>query len=226
MICRIAEQFGIRAFGNLLTGFKWIGSKIDEVGPERFVFGFEEAHGYLAGTYARDKDGAVAAMLLAELAAECKAAGRTLHEQLDLLFRRYGCHLEHSISHTMPGADGLVKMKATMDRLRSSPPRKLGGMVVRQMRDYLRQQTIDCSAGGAATPIDDVPASDLLIFDLEPSGNRAAIRPSGTEPKLKFYLFASATPEQSTDLPAIKQHLAARLVALEADLVAAASASG
>ena len=84
MVCRIAERFGCRAYGDVLTGFKWIGSKIDEIGPEKFVFGFEEAHGYLAGTYARDKDGAVAAMLLAELAAECKAsAERCTNNSID-----------------------------------------------------------------------------------------------------------------------------------------------
>jgi phosphoglucomutase/phosphomannomutase len=104
MVCRVAERFGIRCYGDVLTGFKWIGSKIDEIGPGKFVFGFEEAHGYLAGTYTRDKDGAVAAMLLAELAAECKRAGKSLHEELDRLFIEYGCHLERTISHTLPGA--------------------------------------------------------------------------------------------------------------------------
>jgi phosphoglucomutase/phosphomannomutase len=212
MICRIAEGFGVRAYGDVLTGFKWIGSKIDEVGPEKFVFGFEEAHGYLAGTYARDKDGAVAAMLLAELAAECKAAGLTLHEQLDRLFLRYGCHLERTVSHTMPGADGLAKMKAVMQRLRSDQPRTLGGMPLKNLRDYLQPQG-------------DVPKSDLLIFNLDPAGNRAAVRPSGTEPKLKFYLFAYDPPEQSADLPATKQRLTKRLAALESDLLRAANSA-
>lgn len=211
MICRIADHFGIRAFGDVLTGFKWIGSKIDEVGPEKFVFGFEEAHGYLAGTYARDKDGAVAAMLLAELAAECKSVCLTLHEHLDQLFLKYGCHLERTISHTMPGADGLARMKTVMEQLRTNPPRELGGLPVRECRDYLRQ------------PMGGVPKSDLLIFELDPNGNRAAVRPSGTEPKLKFYLFVYEPPGQSTDLPAVKLRLSKRLSALEADLLSAAS---
>ena len=196
----------------MLTGFKWIGSKIDEVGPEKFVFGFEEAHGYLAGTYARDKDGAVAAMLLAELAAECKTAGLHVARAVGSLFLSYGCHLERTISHTMPGADGLAKMKAVMERLRSEPPRTFGGMPVKKVRDYLQPQG-------------NVPKSDLLIFNLDPAGNRAAVRPSGTEPKLKFYLFAYDPPEQSTDLPATKQRLAKRLAALESDLLAAANSA-
>jgi phosphomannomutase len=210
MVCGVAERFGIRCFGDVLTGFKWIGNKIDEIGPEKFVFGFEEAHGYLAGTYTRDKDGAVAAMLLAELAAECKTLGRTLHEQLDALFIEYGCHVERTISHTMPGADGLAKMKSVMERLRAIPPSKLGGLMVQQVRDYLRSE------------ITKVPASDLLIFDLLPNGNRAAVRPSGTEPKLKFYLFVSESPQPAANLPDIKQRLAERLGAIEADLLAAA----
>ncbi|HZZ28645.1 MAG TPA: phospho-sugar mutase [Pirellulales bacterium] len=227
MICRIAEQFGVRAFGDLLTGFKWIGSKMDEVGPEKFVFGFEEAHGYLAGTYARDKDGAVAAMLLAELAAECKAQGLTLHQRLDALFLQYGCHLEKSINHTLPGADGLAKMKAVMDRLRNNPPRQLGGLDVLQVRDYLRQQALKAadsgqwSVVGDQKALDEVPPSDLLIFDLDPAGNRAAVRPSGTESKLKFYLFAYEPPEKSADLIATKERLRVRLAALEKDLLVA-----
>ncbi|HEY2759285.1 MAG TPA: phospho-sugar mutase [Pirellulales bacterium] len=219
MICRIAEYYGIRAFGDVLTGFKWIGSKIDEVGPEKFVFGFEEAHGYLAGTYARDKDGAVAAMLLAELAAQCKSDGRTLHDQLDHLFLKHGCHQERSISHIMPGADGLEKMRAVMHRLRIKPPAILGGLSITRVRDYLQQRNL---ANAIYTPLTGVPQSDLLIFDLDPAGNRAAIRPSGTEPKLKFYLFAYDPPEQSADLASTKRRLSDRLAAVAADLQSAA----
>ncbi|HTQ40834.1 MAG TPA: phospho-sugar mutase [Pirellulales bacterium] len=235
MICRVAEGFGVRAYGDVLTGFKWIGSKIDELGPDKFVFGFEEAHGYLAGTYVRDKDGAIAAMLLAELAAECKTHGRTLHQQLDMLFLQYGCHQEKSINHTLPGADGLAKMQAVMQRLRTNPPRQLGGMSVRQARDYLRQQVLTKAEGrkqkaeyggqwsviSGQETLGDVPPSDLLIFDLDPPGNRAAVRPSGTEPKLKFYLFAYEPPEKSADLVATKERLSVRLTSIEKNLLAA-----
>jgi phosphomannomutase len=92
IIRRIADSYGVKTFGNLLVGFKWIAQTIDEVGPERFVLGCEESHGFLVGTHVRDKDAAVAAMLMAELAAQCKAAGQTLSEKLDALFWQHGCH--------------------------------------------------------------------------------------------------------------------------------------
>ena len=98
MIRRIADSYGVKTYGNLQVGFKYIGGTIDDVGPERFVFGAEESHGFLAGTYARDKDAAVAAMLLAELAAQVKQPGQTLHEKLDALYWQYGCHAESQIS--------------------------------------------------------------------------------------------------------------------------------
>ncbi len=100
---RIADAYGVKTYGNLQVGFKYIGATIDEQGPDRFVFGTEESHGYLAGTYARDKDAAVAAMLLAELAAGLKAAGQTLNDKLDSLYWQYGYHAESQISVMMPG---------------------------------------------------------------------------------------------------------------------------
>jgi phosphomannomutase len=178
MLCRQAEAYGIQCFGNVLTGFKWIGGLIDEVGPEGFVFGTEEAHGYLAGTYARDKDGAVAAMLMAELAAARKAEGRTLHEELDRLYRKYGLHVERQVAMTLPGADGMIQMQAMMYRLRTSPPQMLAGAAVTNVRDYLTRT--------------DGPQTDLLVFETAEPGLYAAVRPSGTEPKIKFYLFGYA----------------------------------
>jgi hypothetical protein len=121
-----------------------------------------------------------------------------------------------------PGADGLAKMQQAMRRLRSRPPAELGGMKVATIRDYLTQRSFS-PGGHAVSPIAGVPASDLLIFDLEPAGNRAAVRPSGTEPKLKFYLFAYDPPASSTDLPATNRRLTERLDRLEADLLVAAN---
>ena len=110
MIRRIAEAYGVKTYGDLQVGFKWIGMTIDEFGPERFVLGCEESHGYLVGAHARDKDAAVAAMLLAELAAQVKAAGQTLHQKLDALFWQYGYHAERQLSLTMPGSQGMKDM--------------------------------------------------------------------------------------------------------------------
>src|SRR5262249_19343765 len=100
MVRRIADHFGVQTHGDLQVGFKWIGQEIDDAGPEHFVFGCEESHGYLVGTHVRDKDAAVAGMLLAEFAALCVAEGKTLHEKLDALLWQYGYHAERQISIT------------------------------------------------------------------------------------------------------------------------------
>ena len=110
---------------------------MDQRGPEEFVFGAEESYGFLVGDHVRDKDAAVAAMLLAELAARLKAEGKTLHEKLDELFRRYGCHGEGQISVQMPGEKGMEDMKALMAGFRTRPPATLAGMKVARVRDYL-----------------------------------------------------------------------------------------
>lgn len=204
MLRRVADHHGIRCFDDCYTGFKWIGATIDREGPARFVFGFEEAHGYLAGDYIRDKDGAVAALLLSQLAAECKAAGLTLHQRLKDLYRRVGYHLEKTTALTMPGANGMARMQEIMTRLRSAPPATIGGLAVRNVRDYLT-----CT---------DRPKADLLVFDLD-GGNRAAVRPSGTEPKIKFYLFASEPPERSQDSAAAAKVLSERIGCMDADFL-------
>ncbi len=133
MARRIADAYGVQTYGNLLVGFKYIGGTMDERGPERFVFGAEESHGYLAGTYARDKDAAVAAMLLAELAAHQKAIGQSLHEKLDALYWQYGCHAESQISIVLPGSEGMTQMAALMARFRTDPPTQLAGLAVRRV---------------------------------------------------------------------------------------------
>ena len=131
LIRRIADDYGVQTVGDLLVGFKWIGGEMDERGPDKFVFGAEESYGFLVGDHARDKDAAVASMLLAELAARAKAEGQTLHEKLDELFRRYGCHVGADDSRSgMPGAEGMDRMKALMAHFRREPPRSLGGMKV------------------------------------------------------------------------------------------------
>jgi phosphomannomutase len=222
MVRRIADSYGVKTFGNLLVGFKWIAQTIDAEGPERFVFGCEESHGFLAGTHVRDKDAAVAAMLAAELAAQCKAAGQTLNEKLDALFWQHGCHAERTVSKTMPGSEGMTQMKSLMTRLRTKPPESLGGMRVVAVRDYLNQVTL--IPGSGTKPLDG-PCDDLVIFDLERAGNYAAVRPSGTEPKVKFYNFAYEPAEQLANLDDTKAELEDRLTAIERDLAAVAEAT-
>ena len=223
---QIADSYGALTAGDLLVGFKYIGGEMDRRGPQDFVFGAEESYGFLAGDHVRDKDAAVAALLLCELAARLKAAGKTLCEKLDDLFLRYGCRTESQLSLQMPGEKGMDDMKALMAGLRSHPPAAIAGMKVALVRDYLRSVAI--APGGEIRPLAG-PVGDLLIFDLEPAGNCAAIRPSGTEPKVKFYMFAFDPPGAAGDLAATKAAQARRLRAMEADLrviAASGTASG
>ena len=215
MIRRIADSYGVRTFGDLQVGFKYIGGTMDDAGPENFVFGCEESHGYLVGTYARDKDAAVAAMLLAELAAQVKAAGQTLHEKLDSLYWQYGCHAEKQVSIAMPGSEGMARIESLMARLRKDPPQMLAGLKVRRVRDYLNLRELE--PGG--NPHDfQGPKGDMVMIDLAAEGTYVAVRPSGTEPKVKFYMFDYEPAEQIHELSAVKAQLSARLDALAKDL--------
>ena len=191
LVRKIADHYGAKTFGELHVGFKWIGGLMDEQGPEKFVLGVEESHGYLVGSYARDKDGVVAAMLLAELAAELKAEGLTLHQQLSRLFRQHGYHAERLINVQMPGADGMARMQRVMQRLRDQPPTTIAKLPVQRVRDYLRG--VVCLPDGSTKPLR-APAGDMVMIDLDDRGNGVAVRPSGTEPKIKFYMFAVAAP--------------------------------
>jgi phosphoglucomutase/phosphomannomutase len=201
--------------GDLLVGFKWIGGAIDEMEPDKFVLGAEESYGFLVGTHVRDKDAAVASMLLAELAARAKSTGQTLCERLDGLLLQHGCHAEKTIPVEMPGAEGMEEMKAVMVRFRGEPPASLGGMKVTCVRDYLHNTAT--GPGGRPQPLEG-PTGDLVMLDLDREGNYVAVRPSGTEPKVKFYMFTFDPPGAITDLEATKSHLAERLEAMEKDL--------
>ena len=212
---RIADDYGVQTAGNLLVGFKYIGGEMDRRGSKDFVFGAEESYGFLAGDHVRDKDAAVASLLVAELAARLKARGKTLHQQLDELFVRYGCHSESQINVQMPGEQGMDAMKAVMAGFRSHPPLELGGMKLVRVRDYLNDRATP--AGGKAEPLGG-PKGDMVILDLEAEGNYVAVRPSGTEPKVKFYMFAYDPPAAAGELAAAKAAQAARMKAFGTDL--------
>jgi phosphomannomutase len=215
LIRRVADSYGARTVGDLLVGFKWIAGAMDDNGPERFVFGAEESYGFLAGTHVRNKDGAVASMLLCELAAKLKAAGQTLHEKLDALFWQHGAHAERTVSVQMPGSEGMTRMKEVMGAFRSEPPAQIGGDAVAQIRDYLGQTVRPL--GGKPVPLAE-PKGDLVILDLATKGDYVACRPSGTEPKIKFYMFTYTPPELLSNLDAAKAELQDRLSRMEADL--------
>jgi phosphoglucomutase/phosphomannomutase len=215
MVRRVGDSYGVRTIGDLLVGFKWIAQAIDQYGPDLFLFGTEESHGYMAGTYARDKDGAVAALLLCELAAKLKAEGKTVHEKLDDLFWQHGVHVERTVSVQMPGSEGMARMQEVMAAFRAAPPAEIGGDRVKQVRDYERQTVTP--AGGKPQPLAG-PKGDLVFLDLATEGNHVACRPSGTEPKIKFYMFGYIPAEQLSNLENAKSQLNSRLDQMEADL--------
>jgi len=174
----------------------------------------------------------VASLLLAELAARAKAEGETLYEKLDDLFRQHGCHSESQLNVQMPGEKGMEDMIALMAKFRTSPPTSIAGLNLVQMRDYQNRKII--KPGSKPKKLDG-PKGDLVMLDLE-GGNYVAVRPSGTEPKVKFYMFAFDPPgvtvspgatvslsngaPLSTDLDAIKSAQSKRLEAMQADLKA------
>ncbi len=183
---KICHAEGVEMF-DVLTGFKFIGEVIknqEARGQEAFLLGFEESYGYLRGTYARDKDAVVASLLIAEMAAYYREKGMTLCDALEALYQRYGYSHEQVISITMPGIDGVAKMKALMTALRASPLQEIGGEAVVSERDYLTGQIRH--TGGRTEPTG-LPSSDVLYFVTE-QASTLVIRPSGTEPKVKFYV--------------------------------------
>ncbi|MEM9413558.1 MAG: phospho-sugar mutase, partial [Planctomycetota bacterium] len=215
MIRRIAEHYGVKCFDNNLVGFKWICSVMDEQDPSKFAFGSEESHGYLVGEYCRDKDGAVACMLMSELAASVKAKGISLFDHLDELHKKFGYHEEELITIRMEGSDGMVRMKNLMNKFRSDMPKTLGGLLVTLMRDYLNGKIIQ--ADGSESPLDG-PSGNMVIMETEIPGNYVAARPSGTEPKVKFYLFTHVPAGEISDLGECQNQMADRLTAYRADL--------
>jgi phosphoglucomutase/phosphomannomutase len=222
MIRRVAESKGVRCEGNIHVGFKWIAGLMDACGPEGFLFGTEESHGYLIGTYARDKDGAAACLLMAQLAADLKAAGKTLHQRLDELMIEHGVFIEDLINVQMEGSQGMSEMKKLMEKLRTTPPASIGGLPVLAVRDY--GSLVRRTSQGASEAIE-APKSNMLMLELGniegvPSSNAIAVRPSGTEPKIKFYLFGHEAISESSQagLEQAKQTVLDRLVAMKMDV--------
>ena len=213
---RVSESYGVRCEGNLHVGFKWIAGLMDDLGAENFVFGTEESHGYLIGRYVRDKDGAVACLLMAMMAAYWKERRKSLHQRLDELFAQHGCHEESLVNVQMEGSEGMTRMRELMAAFRSKPPRQLGGISVAAVRDY-KALTVT-SLGGASPSSLDAPPGDMVMLDLAEPGNYFAVRPSGTEPKVKFYTFAAAGPCSLSEVEANKKVLRDRLAALEKDI--------
>ena len=193
---RICESFGVTMF-ETLTGFKFIGEKIQQFmdrGDHTFIFGFEESYGFLSSTFVRDKDGVNASLLISEVACACMAEGITLYDRVQQIFREYGYYVEKVVSTTLPGKDGLTRMKEIMSALRANPPKEIAGLKVTAVRDYLKGVRTE---NGKEEPTG-LPVSDVLYFELE-GGNWVCVRPSGTEPKIKLYINSNAADQASAD---------------------------
>lgn len=188
MLYPIAKDYGVHVY-DVLTGFKYIAELIKDFEENdnynEFLLGFEESYGYLSGTYARDKDAVVAAMLITQMTADYKAKGMTLYDGLMKLYEKYGFYMEKTKSVTLSGIDGSEKIKAIMNNLRENPPMEFAGMKVCKMWDVKNGIIKDFEKGTEEKL--NLPSSDVFRYDLE-SGAWFAVRPSGTEPKIKFYL--------------------------------------
>lgn len=174
---KVAEHYGVE-LRHTLTGFKWIGDQIAQLAAageaDRFLFGFEESYGYLAGPYVRDKDAVVSSMLICEMAAYYRSVGSSIKERLEEIYRQYGRYLNKVDSFEFPGLSGMDRMSGIMAKLRAEVPTEIGGRRVVKVTDYTRPEETG------------LPKANVLIYGLE-DGATVVVRPSGTEPKIKCY---------------------------------------
>lgn len=188
----LAADYGVKVI-EVLTGFKYIGEQIklfEQTGSNNYVFGLEESYGCLAGTHARDKDAIVAVMCLCELAAFCKKNQMTLWDAMIALYEKYGYYKEDLYTITLKGIDGSKQIAAIMDTLRSNPPKEFGELQVLNMRDYANGIVTNCVTGEKSET--GLPSSNVLYFELS-NDSWCCARPSGTEPKIKFYMGVKGT---------------------------------
>jgi phosphoglucomutase len=187
MAKEVAKEYGVNIV-ETLTGFKYIGEQIkffEQNKSYEYLFGFEESYGCLVGTHARDKDAIAAVMTLCEAAAYYKERGLTLWDQMLRIYEKYGYYNEDLKSITLKGADGAEKIKSILSDIRKNPPRKIGEFNVLAIRDYKKNETLELTTGEKFPT--GLPKSDVLYFDLD-KDSWFCVRPSGTEPKIKFYL--------------------------------------
>ena len=191
----IAKEYNVELI-ETLTGFKYIGEQIkffEQNHDHEFLFGYEESYGCLEGTHARDKDAVVAVMALCEAAAYYKSKGITLCEQMQNLYQKYGFYKESLFFQTFPGAEGKAKIDGLMDALRNQPPKQVGPFKVTALEDYKKSVRTDIATGETSALT--LPESNVLYFELE-DGAWFCVRPSGTEPKIKYYAGDKGTDAQ------------------------------
>ena len=194
----IAEYYGVGLI-EVLTGFKYIGQQIlgfEQTGKGQYLFGFEESYGCLIGTHARDKDAIVATMALCEAAAYYKTQGKTLWDAMIEMHERYGYYKDAIQSITLKGIEGLAKIQEILETLRKNPPAEIAGYKVLKARDYKKDTVQDMETGEVTTT--GLPNSNVLYYDM-PDGTWLCVRPSGTEPKVKFYYGVKGTSLEDAD---------------------------
>ena len=196
---KICNAHGVDIY-NVLTGFKFIGEVIknhDDLGVGHYLFGFEESYGYLKGTYSRDKDSVVAAMLITEMTAYYKKMGMTIYQALIAMYEKYGYYAESTVNVTYKGLEGAIKMKELMASIRDNPPVEIAGNRVIEVRDYLHESVENKITGEKSKT--GLPVSDVLYFVTE-GNNVVVIRPSGTEPKIKLYLLVNGKDKEGCNI--------------------------
>ncbi len=221
MMKTIARSYGAEVI-EVLTGFKYIGQKVcqfEQAGTpgnpgKTYIFGAEESYGYMPGTYTRDKDAVTSACCIADLAAVTAARGRNLYDLLQELYQRFGYFQEGARSLTLPGADGAARINDMMQRLRTKPPASIGGIAVATIADLLTGEIRDARTGKPAGRYD-LPAADVVFFTLD-DGTKVIARPSGTEPKIKFYVLTHAPGD---DIPKARAAATGRIKAVIEDIV-------
>ena len=194
----IAKEYNVELI-ETLTGFKYIGEQIkffEQNHDHEFLFGYEESYGCLEGTHARDKDAVVAVMALCEVAAYYKSKGITLCEQMEKLYQKYGFYKESLFFQTFPGAEGKAKIDGLMDALRNQPPKQVGPFKVTALEDYKKSVRTDIATGETSALT--LPESNVLYFELE-DGAWFCVRPSGTEPKIKYYAGVKGADAQDAE---------------------------
>ncbi len=205
LMATVARSYDLSVTDNLLVGFKWVANRIKQQrNPDDFLFGFEESIGFMKGPQTRDKDGAMAALLFCELAAEMKAQGRTVLDYLDDLYRRHGYFSDYGTAVFLEGAAGQERMARIMDTLRKKPFAELAGIPVLKVTDRLTNE-IKSLNGEVLGSVDDPYTSNVLIYHFDDENKSwVAIRPSGTEPKIKFYFSLHRPLTQGEDLDEVK----------------------
>ena len=221
LIAAIARSHGVRAIDNLLVGFKFIGETMNQEGAEGFVFGAEESLGYLAGDYARDKDASIAALYLLEMAAELRSDNKTLLDRLDELYVEHGYFVESQQSKFCRGEQGQQQIRGLMKTFRTDPPTELAGIHLQRVRDYHQHEIRDLPGNQKISELPH-PQGDLLFFESGEGDSRLslAVRPSGTEPKIKFYFFAQSACADREIIAELKQQTDKRIDVVQQALAA------